>query len=119
MKIEDTAAVVSDFSVNLDQYFEAATLVQRKELIRRCVKEIRVEHSTRTVRCFVRKLPAITPVLVQAYSGREEKQTATSKKSPFINAGVAGTGCRQRAAALRGGAFAPLLSLNILPPITP
>jgi hypothetical protein len=43
-------------------------------------------------RCFVGKLPAIDPALMDSSYEGVEKQTATSKKPPFINAPVAGTG---------------------------
>ena len=91
LEVEDTARVVNEFCLHFDEHFEAATLAQKKELVRRCLKGIEVDHNTRSVKCFVWKLPLIGPILEQQLSVQVEKQTATSeKKSPFINAPVAG-----------------------------
>ena len=93
LEVEDTARLVNEFCLHFDEHFEAATLAQKKELVRRYLKGIEVDHNTRSVQCFVWKLPLIGPILEQQISVRVEKQTATSeKKSPFINARVAGTG---------------------------
>ena len=92
LEAEDASVMVNDFCLRFDEFFEAASLAQKKELVRRCVKVVEVDHETRTVRCSVWKLPLIGQILEGQHPERVKKQTATSEKSPFINASVAGTG---------------------------
>ena len=89
----DVVASVADFVLKFDQIFSVATMSERKDLVRRCVRKIVVEHEPRIVRCFVRKMPMVSPVVEDLQLEPINEQTATpEKESPLFIVGVAGAG---------------------------
>ena len=56
VEISEVAGMVREFAKNFDDLLESASLAERKDLLRRCVSRIVVEHEPRVIRCYVRKI---------------------------------------------------------------
>lgn len=93
VEISEVAGMVREFAANFEDLFESAPLAERKDLIRRCVSRIVVEHEPKVVRCFVRRIPLVNSEIAGILEGVGEgdKTPMATLPSPLVITGVAGT----------------------------
>ncbi|MEO8168056.1 MAG: hypothetical protein ABI623_07410 [bacterium] len=88
----ELARLAQQFLRDIDSGFEDFTIEEKREMIRKCVAQLIVDRESNTVKCYVRKIPLLTPSIQSIYADVEKSKKATLLKSPFRNIEVAGTG---------------------------
>ena len=93
LQIDDVAGMVREFATHFEEIFESAPLAERKDLLRRCVSRIIVEHEPKVVRCFVRKIPVVNDQIAGILESVQKgyKTLMATESSPLVITGVAGT----------------------------
>lgn len=90
-EIDQWVDIIKDFAVNFPMAFESAPIFEKKELVRRCISRVEVHHNPRIVRCFVRRIPLIDPVLEEGLKRAEKSKTAFQEsETPLSRMLVAG-----------------------------
>jgi DNA invertase Pin-like site-specific DNA recombinase len=83
---------VQDFIQNFESRFEAAGVVEKRELLKKWIAWIEINPEKRVAECVVRKIPSISPALSELSHRVEQNEKATLLESPFRRVEVAGTG---------------------------
>ena len=88
--IDEVGSRVADFILNFEEKIARAPLHEKKELIRRIVSKIEVDRDKNVVRCYVRKVPAVSPEIEEMYQRAENAQRLQKRRC--AKSLVAGTG---------------------------
>ena len=88
--IDEVGSRVADFILNFEQRIARVPIHEKKELIRRIVSKIEVDRDANVVRCYVRKVPAVSPEIEEMYRRAENEQRLQKRRC--ATSGVAGTG---------------------------
>ena len=64
--LRDLGQVVADFVLNFERNFERAPIEERKLLIQKCISKIEVDREAHVARFYVRRVPAVVPILNEA-----------------------------------------------------
>jgi hypothetical protein len=90
--LADAMIQVEDFIHNFERRFEAAEVMEKRELLRKSIAWIEIDPEKRVAECVVRKLPSVSPALSELSRKVEENEKATLSESPFRKVEVAGAG---------------------------
>ena len=82
--------MVAEFIIGFEEKITAVPIFERKELVKKIISRIVVDRENGVVRCYVRRVPAVTPEIQNLYSQIEKNETP--HKEAFRNIAVAGTG---------------------------
>jgi hypothetical protein len=89
--IDSVAPIVQKFMEQFEERMTKISIPERREVIRRCVDRIFVDHDKRMISCYVRKVPIVNKEVMDMYSERIKQQPATLR-SPVVIEDVAGGG---------------------------
>jgi hypothetical protein len=91
--VEDLEDAVSSLARRFLTSFKELPLYEKRELVRRCVSRIIVDHPNLVVKCYIRKIPLASDDLVRLLQqGTKSKTAPGGDQMPFRKAEVAGTG---------------------------
>jgi hypothetical protein len=68
--VSKIALEVKKFVDNFEKNFPKAPIEERKLLVKKMISEVVVDRETNTVRFYLRRLPAITPLLEEVYKNK-------------------------------------------------
>ncbi len=91
VSMESSEDVIRMFMLNFEEKFAKSTIPEKREVIRKCVERIYVDHSQKVIQCFVRKIPIVNREVMDLYAFGDKNRLATFR-SPVVTADVAGGG---------------------------
>ena len=91
VSIESTEEMVTNFMSNFEERIALLTVPEKREIIRKCVDQIYVDHERKVIRCFVRKIPVLNNELMDLYT-KEDKNKLATVRLPVVSSDVAGGG---------------------------
>ncbi len=65
--LADVGKSVAEFLLNFEQKFKEAPMHERKVLVKQCISRIVIEKENKIARFYVRRIPAVVPVLEELY----------------------------------------------------
>ena len=80
-QLEDLGRIVADFILNFERNFEKAPIEERKVLMQKCISRIEVDREARVARFYVRRVPAVVPVLEEAENRVEKAKRVMTHQS--------------------------------------
>lgn len=69
--LADVGMSVAEFLLNFEQKFKEVPMHERKVLVKQCISRIVIEKEARIARFYVRRIPAVVPVLEEMYRKEE------------------------------------------------
>ncbi len=91
ISIESSERVVRDFMVHFEDRLPKVSIPEKREMLRRCVGRIFVNHDRKIISCYVRKIPIVNKEVLDLYSDGLKSKPATLR-SPVVIDVVAGGG---------------------------
>jgi hypothetical protein len=87
--LDEAGSCVADFILNFEQRIASIPIHQKKDLIRRVVSKIIVDRDANIVRCYVRRVPAVTTEIEDIYARAQNTQRLQERRC--ATSPVAGT----------------------------
>jgi hypothetical protein len=87
--IDEAGSRVADFILNFEKRIANVPIHEKKDLIRKIVSKIIVDREANVVRCYVRKVPAVTSEIEDIYARAENTQRLEERRC--ATSPVAGT----------------------------
>jgi len=78
--IDEVGSRVEDFILNFEERIARVPVHEKKDLIRRIVSKIEVDRDANVVRCYVRKVPAVSPEIEEMYQRAENAQRLQKRR---------------------------------------
>jgi site-specific DNA recombinase len=91
-QVLDAASAVKAFVADFEKQFGDGPLPLRKQIIRQCVKTIEIDPENSVARCYVHRIPPLTPALLDIQADQPKNEKAPGNRTPFRRAVVAGGG---------------------------
>ncbi|NUN68394.1 MAG: recombinase zinc beta ribbon domain-containing protein [Bacteroidetes bacterium] len=89
--IDSVAPIVQKFMSQFEEIMNTISIPEKREVVRRCVERIYVDHDKRKISCYIRKVPIVNKEIMDIYSEGLKQQPATFR-SPVVIEDVAGEG---------------------------
>jgi len=78
--IDEVGSRVDDFILNFEERIARVPVHEKKDLIRRIISKIEVDRDANVVRCYVRKVPAVSPEIEEMYQRAENAQRLQKRR---------------------------------------
>ena len=91
VSMESSAEVVRQFMDNFEERFALSSIPEKRDVIRKCVERIYVDHDKKMIRCYVRKIPIANREVMDLYAEGDKNRLATFQP-PVVTGDVAGEG---------------------------